>query len=298
MRLDRLQPSDLLEALRIYLDLAWPPDSETRPSLKIEDLEKAGTTEELLSFFDRPPASETSGCARYTLRFGNSAYPFMKFVIQEYLVEEEYFFSVDTHDDIKIEPGMPDYEGWQAVRAYNRELKERIEHAWKESGLPTHEDLRQLMEGIAGRERGKEQRARLLVVDDERDVAEGLAAVLTARGYEVEVAFDGRQVLDRLERDPVPDLVLLDYSMPEFDGEEVMRRVRSGDRCRDIPFLLATATSIDLTSVPRTSGLLRKPYQREVLFAMIRELLGARPEAGGPSGATGATGATARGSSS
>jgi len=282
MRLDRLKPSDVLKALRIYLDLAWPPEFEMRPGRRVEELEKARTTEELLSFFDRPPASETSGCARYTLRFGNSAYPFMKFVVQEYLVEEEYFFSVDTHDDIKIEPGMPDYEGWQEVRAYNRALKERIEQAWKESGLPTHEALRQLMEGIAGRERGRDQRARLLVVDDERDVAEGLAAVLTARGYDVELAFDGRQVLDRLERDPVPDLVLLDYSMPEIDGSEVMRRVRSGDRCRDIPFLLATATSIDLTSVPKASGLLRKPYQREVLFAMIRELLADRPGAGRP----------------
>ena len=54
MRLDRLQPSDVLRAIRIYLDLAWPPSVEKRPSFKIEDLEAAASTEELLSFFDFP----------------------------------------------------------------------------------------------------------------------------------------------------------------------------------------------------------------------------------------------------
>ena len=286
MRLDRLQPSDVLSAIRVYLDLAWPPSFEMRPSFQIRDLQGAQTIEELLSFFDRPAAGASPSCARYTLRLGNSAYPFMKFVIQEYLVEEEYFFSVDTHDDIKIEPGMPDYAGWQEVKKYNRQLKELIESAWKAAGLPTHHDLRHLMEGIAEGEHGDEKRARLLVVDDEVDVAEGLAAVLSARGYEVELAFDGRQVLDRLERDPIPDLVLLDYSMPEFDGEEVMRRVREGDRCQGMPFLVATATSIDLSTLQKASGLLRKPYPRQLLFAMIRELLGDRSEAGGASGTT------------
>ena len=47
--------------------------------------------------------------------------------------------------------------------------------------------------------------------------------------------------------------------------------------------LLATASSIDLKSVPRASGFLRKPYAREVLFAMLRKLLGSRAApAGGP----------------
>ena len=95
------------------------------------------------------------------------------------------------------------------------------------------------------------------MVDDEQGVALGLEALLEARGYTVEVAYDGRQVLERLRHDPLPDLVVLDFSMPELDGEEV----------------LDTASSIDMGRMQRVSGLLRKPYPRELLFKMLDELL-------------------------
>ena len=84
--------------------------------------------------------------------------------------------------------------------------------------------------------------------------------------------------------DPLPDLVVLDFSMPEFDGEEVMRRLRADERTRSVPLLLATASDIDLSTIQRASGLLRKPYPREVLYEMIDRLLAdsaARSEAGG-----------------
>jgi len=274
VRLERLSPALVRRAIQIYLDLAWPAGERGTPPITLASLEPAATLAQLLDQFEKPSAAEGPRCARYVLRLGNYRYPFMKFVVQEYLVQEEYFFSVDTHDDLRVTPEMPDYEGWQEVKRLNRELKQRIESAWTEAGLPTNASLRVLMEGLAQLEKEDDKRARLLVVDDERSVARGLEAALLARGYAVEVAFDGRQVLDRLERDPVPDLVLLDYAMPEFDGEEVIRRLRADDRCRDVPVLLATASSIDLASMPRSCGLLRKPYPREVLFAMIGQLLG------------------------
>ena len=111
------------------------------------------------------------------------------------------------------------------------------------------------------------------MVDDERDVARGLAAVLGARGYQVETAFDGREVLERMAREPRPDLLVLDYSMPELDGEEVMAQLRAQERFSELPILLATATEIDLGSLARASGLLRKPYPAAVLYKIIEELL-------------------------
>ena len=263
--------------MAIYLDRAWPEDKPGKPRLTAKDLEGAETLAELSTLFESPRNEEGVACERFTLRLGNHRYPFMKFVVQEYLVREEYFFSVDTHDDLKITPDMPDYEGWCELRAFNRALKQEIEQAWSVAGLPTNEDLRELMEDIARDEAGEggaPSRARLLVVDDEQDVARGLEAVLRARGYLVEIAFDGRQVLERLERDPLPDLVVMDYAMPELDGEEVMRRLKESTRCAGVPILLATATNIDLASLPRASGFLRKPYPRELLFTMIRQLLG------------------------
>jgi len=278
MRLDRLTPAHVRRAIQIFLDHAWPPGQDARPKLGLGELEGCSTLDEVFARFDRPPEGQTTS-ARYTLRLGNHRYPFMKLVVQEYLVNGEYFFSVDTHDDLCITPDMPDYEGWTELRRYNRTLKDEIEGAWQGEGLPTNEDLRHLMEGIAQLERGAHKSHRLLVVDDEQDVCRGVAAVLEARGYSVEVAFDGQQVLDRMQREPCPDLLLLDYSMPELDGEQVMARLRADPRFAKLPILLATATSIDLSTIQRASGLLRKPYPREVLFAMIRELLG------GPEGA-------------
>jgi CheY-like chemotaxis protein len=201
----------------------------------------------------------------------------MKLVIQEFLVSGEFFISADTHDDIRIDPSMPDYEAWMELRTHNRELKEAVESHWDRVGLPTHSDLRALCEGMARLEAGATAGTagpRLLIVDDDEDVCCGEAAFLRARGYTVETAFDGRETLERMGRDPLPDLVVLDFAMPEFDGEEVMRRLRADPRTAGVPLLLATASEIELPTIQRASGLLRKPYPREVLFEMIERLLG------------------------
>lgn len=276
MRLDRLTPAHVRRAIAIYFAHAWPEESTTAPRVGPEVLDGCETLPELFDRCETPRGEDGPLAQRYTLRLGNYRYPFMKFVVQEYLVEEEFFFSVDTHDDLKVTPDMPDYAGWCEIRTFNTHLKREIEAAWQAADLPTHEDLRHLMEDLAQVQHGEAKGARLLVVDDERDVARGLAAVLAARGYQVETAFDGRQVLDRMEQDPAPDLLILDYSMPELDGEEVMTRLRAQDRFRDLPILLATATEIDLSTMARASGLLRKPYPAEVLYKMIQELLIAR----------------------
>ena len=123
--------------------------------------------------------------------------------------------------------------------------------------------------------------ARILVVDDDQAVAQVLRAILEARGYRVELAHDGREALERLARDPLPDLVLLDYSMPELDGQEVLRILRENPRTRDLSVLVATASDIDLADLQRVSGFLRKPYPIEVLLAMLDRLLG---DEGAPAG--------------
>ncbi len=272
MRLDRLTPAHVRRAIHLYLEQAWPAERPERPIVDLRKLEGSTTTEEMLAVFEKP-RGQGPACEHYSLRLGNWRYPFMKLALQEYLVRGEYFFSVDTHDDLKISPDMPDFEGWQEIRRFNRGLKLSIEGAWEHADLPTYEKLRELMEGLAELEREGTKRARLLLVDDERSVVRGLAAALHARGYEVEVAYDGEQVLERLARDPLPDLLLLDYAMPGVDGEAVLAHVRADARSRDLPVLLATASTIDLGAIQRSCGLLLKPYPREVLFTMIAELL-------------------------
>ena len=118
---------------------------------------------------------------------------------------------------------------------------------------------------------------RILVVDDERAVRESLRRALELEGYDVELAADGQQALDRLENESEqsPDAVLLDVLMPGLDGLEVCRRIRrSGSR---LPILMLTAKA---EVENRVEGLdagaddyVTKPFALEELLARLRALL-------------------------
>ncbi len=270
MRLEELTTGHVRRAIDVYVQHAWPPGCQGAPRVSLEDVAVCETVDEMLECFEK---DEGGGTRRYSLRVGNHRYPFMKFVVHEYLVRGEFFFSVDTHDNLETRTDSPDYLEWERLKTHNRDLKGVIERAWSEAKLPTHDDLRALAEELARVEREDEKRKRLLIVDDEANVAHGLKALLQARGYDVELAHDGGEVVERLERDPLPDLLLLDLEMPVIGGQEVLARMRENPRLRDLPVLLATASDIDLDRLQRVSGYLRKPYPRQVLCAMIARLL-------------------------
>jgi two-component system CheB/CheR fusion protein len=72
----------------------------------------------------------------------------------------------------------------------------------------------------------------VLVVDDNRDLAESLAMILRLWGHDVSVAYDGTQALE-LARSHLPDVVFLDIGLPRLDGFEVARQMRADpDLCR------------------------------------------------------------------
>jgi two-component system response regulator MprA len=117
---------------------------------------------------------------------------------------------------------------------------------------------------------------RILVVDDERALRDSLRRALALEGYEVELATDGHDALQRLAADAVPpDAILLDVLMPGLDGLEVARRLReSGDRT---PILMLTARA---EVEDRVAGLdagaddyVVKPFALDELFARVRALL-------------------------
>ena len=118
---------------------------------------------------------------------------------------------------------------------------------------------------------------KILVVDDERAVRESLRRALELEGYEIELAEDGREALERLSGDngEDPDAVILDVLMPGVDGLEVCRTLRGqGSR---LPILMLTArTQVE----DRVEGLdagaddyLTKPFALEELLARVRALL-------------------------
>lgn len=284
MRIEDLTPAHVRRAIELYLDVAWPEGVGAGLAGLRGQLAAASTLDELLQRFERAQGGDVDGSRSFLLRLGNARYPFMKFVLQEYLVEGEFFFSVDTHDNLDVRPSAPDYAQWQELKLFNRGMKDRIETAWRRAGLATFDELRALCEGLAPVEREAEKRVRIALVDDEESVAIGLGALLRGRGYEVELFHSGESVLERLQRSPRPDLVILDYELPNLDGEAVLQAVRGDPALADLPVLMATASSIQLERLGPINAFLRKPYPRKLLFATIAQLTqkpGRRPSSGG-----------------
>lgn len=83
-------------------------------------------------------------------------------------------------------------------------------------------------------------RPRILVVDDESDVAELLRLVLGKKGFEVQAASSGMEGLARAQS-TLPDLVLLDIMMREMDGWEVLKLLKLDERTRAIPVVILSA---------------------------------------------------------
>jgi two-component system, OmpR family, response regulator MprA len=116
---------------------------------------------------------------------------------------------------------------------------------------------------------------KILIVDDERAVRESLQRALELEGYEIELAADGHEALERLGADGHVDAVLLDVLMPGMDGLEVCRTIRRNGN--PVPVLMLTArTQVE----DRVEGLdagaddyVTKPFALEELLARLRALL-------------------------
>jgi two-component system response regulator MprA len=116
---------------------------------------------------------------------------------------------------------------------------------------------------------------KVLVVDDERAVRESLRRALELEGYEVELAADGEEALERLGRAVAADAVILDVLMPGIDGLEVCRRLRAG--ANSVPVLMLTARAeVDSRVAGLDAGAddyLPKPFALAELLARLRALL-------------------------
>jgi DNA-binding response OmpR family regulator len=118
---------------------------------------------------------------------------------------------------------------------------------------------------------------RILVVDDEPNIVMSLQFLMTKAGFEVEVAHNGREAIEALDREP-PDLLLLDVMMPEFDGYAVCERIRQDRRWDGTRIVMLTARGRE---AERARGLalgadqyVTKPFSTRVLVEQVKSLLG------------------------
>jgi two-component system alkaline phosphatase synthesis response regulator PhoP len=125
------------------------------------------------------------------------------------------------------------------------------------------------------------EKKRILVVDDEPDFVSIVKKNLEKAGFEVDVAYDGIEVNDKIAA-KMPDAIVLDVMMPEKDGYKVCAELKSDDKYSDIPILLLTAVADHVSSTryshydgmsTEADDYLPKPASAEDILDSVKSLL-------------------------
>ena len=116
----------------------------------------------------------------------------------------------------------------------------------------------------------------ILIVDDEAYIVTSLEYVMQSAGYEVAVAYDGEEALQKVA-ETVPALVILDLMMPKLDGFEVCEKIRQNPLWKDIRIIILTAKGRD---IERKKGMylgaddyMTKPFSTRDILHRVNELL-------------------------
>ena len=120
---------------------------------------------------------------------------------------------------------------------------------------------------------------RILVCDDEIHIVRAVAMKLAKGGFEVEVAHDGQQAWEAIQRQ-VPQMLISDYQMPRLNGLDLCRRIRQTPELRELPIVLLTAKrlELDFDELSRELWLTRvmgKPFSPRELLQIVESTVGA-----------------------
>ncbi|MBI5701570.1 response regulator [Candidatus Saganbacteria bacterium] len=118
--------------------------------------------------------------------------------------------------------------------------------------------------------------AKILIIEDEKDIVQTLEYNLKKEGFSVSKAFDGTQGL-KLAMDALPDLILLDLMLPGIDGLELCRRLKKDKKTENIPIIMLTAKSAETDKVVGlemgADDYITKPFSIRELIARVKAIL-------------------------
>lgn len=113
----------------------------------------------------------------------------------------------------------------------------------------------------------------VLVVDDEDYVADMLATAFEMSGYLVQVAYNGREGLERA-RASAPDLLIIDIMLPYLNGIDLVNELRRMEHLRSVPVMLISAGARPRQALPRVS-FITKPFDLDEVLALADRYLNA-----------------------
>ncbi len=124
----------------------------------------------------------------------------------------------------------------------------------------------------------------VLVADDEAHIGRIIKIKMEQGPFEVTLAFDGQEAIDVLEQEERIDLVVLDLMMPRLSGLDVLDRMQTNDKWKDIPCVILTAAGQEEYERDAREGgaraFLTKPFSPKKLYAMIARLTGVDDDSG------------------
>jgi len=126
---------------------------------------------------------------------------------------------------------------------------------------------------------GSQPLKRILVVEDEKDIADIIALTLNKKGYQAEVAYDGEEALGKLNSARY-DLLILDLMLPKMDGRILGKKIQSGQSpSAGIPVIVMTAHAklkelLESKQEFNVSAYLEKPFPISTLTEKIKEVIG------------------------
>lgn len=119
-------------------------------------------------------------------------------------------------------------------------------------------------------------RPKILLVEDNPDVRRLYAIGLNQRGFEVKLAANGAEAVERVVAER-PDYILLDWLMPLMDGSEVVERISTSDEIAAIPIIVISGQPAPTALPPRVRGWLTKPLTIDELVTELTHHQAARP---------------------
>jgi CheY-like chemotaxis protein len=230
--------------------------------------------------------------------------PTVREMMQRYLAREGYHVVTAADGDeglriarhikpsvITLDVVMPEKDGWDVLRSLKSEralseipvvMLTIIDERNKGYALGASDyvikpiNKRQLL-SILEKYRLSDSTNVVLVVEDEADMRRRLRTTMSAEGWEVEEAENGRIALDVLSK-VRPNLILLDLMMPEMDGFEFLAELRNDQSYREIPVVVVTGADLTAEDHRNLNGgvekiLSKSAYSREQLFEEVRALV-------------------------
>jgi len=125
------------------------------------------------------------------------------------------------------------------------------------------------------------EKKKVLLVDDDPDFVDAVKSIIEKAGYDVDVAYDGKEAMEVLPGSN-PDVIILDVMMPEMNGHEACKAIKAKPEYANVPIILLTAVASRVTSSSYThrdmleskaEDYIPKPVEPEVLLSRIEDWL-------------------------